>query len=146
MPSRSVRQLLESLPELKALTRGARRLLLLQQSLEAKLPSGLCGQVGVAGLSSGTLVILAANGTVGAKLRQLAPRLLTHLRRQDPEINAIRIRAQVRAGDNSLRQKQISLSPQAFQALSGLARQLHPSPLQQAIKRLANRGSRSSDY
>jgi hypothetical protein len=94
-------------------------------------------------LKAGTLVVLADNPAVAAKLKQLAPRVLKLLQNQQPEITGIRVGVQVKthkikAEDEVTR---APLPPEAIQDLGSLANALPPSPLKSALLRmLARRG------
>ena len=144
-PIRSVGTVLTSAPEFGTITRRAKRLLEIQRALIGALPKSLADHATVANVVDGTVVILARNGTVAAKLKQLLRRLLVKLRQQDREINAIRVRVQEPNGDKPLPQKHISLSSPAREALLALSKQLHGSPLGRSVEKLAQRIDAWSD-
>jgi len=132
--------LLNSLPELQALNRELRQLAALQSALAEVLPANLATSASVALVKAGELILVTDNGAVAAKLRQMAPRILSSLREQGYEITGIRLQVQVRTRDNPLPQKQISLSSEARNAIDSLSSQLDPSPLKAALKRLGRHG------
>ena len=132
--------LLNSLPELQALNRELRQLAALQSALAEVLPANLATSASVALVKAGELILVADNGAVAAKLRQIAPRILSSLRQRGYEITGIRLQVQVRTRDNPLPQKQISLSSEARNAIDSLSSQLDPSPLKAALKRLGRHG------
>jgi len=128
---------------LAALARHARRLIDLQQLLLEATPSELAAASRVTDLKAGTLVVLADNAAVAAKLRQLAPRLLKHVQKQQIEVTGIRVDVQVKthkikAEDEVTKRP---LPPEAIQELEGLAETLAPSPLKNALDRLVARRS-----
>jgi len=129
--------------DLTTLARRARRLGDLQQLLREATPSALAAATRVVDLRAGTLVVLADNPAVAAKLRQLAPRLLKHVQKQQPEITGIRLGVQVKthkikAEDEVTRR---ALPPEAIRDLAILESALPPSPLKSALARwLAKRG------
>jgi hypothetical protein len=126
---------------LRALARQAERLKVLQQLLIEATPPALAAASRVASLKSGTLLVMADNAAVAAKLRQLAPRLLLQVRRQASEVTGIRVEVQVNASEIEVGQKvtKHSLPPDAIQEIAGLAGKLPPSPLRTALGRLAAR-------
>ena len=140
MSDKRVGLLLNSLPELQALNRELRQLAALQSALAEVLPGNLATSTSVALVKAGELILVADNGAVAAKLKQMAPRVLSSLRQRGYEITGIRLQVQVRIRDNPLPQKQISLSSEARNAIDSLSGQLDPSPLKAALKRLGRHG------
>jgi hypothetical protein len=140
MSDKRVGLLLDSLPELRALNRELRQLATLQSALSEVLPGNLATSATVALVKAGELILYADNGAVAAKLRHMAPRILTSLRQLGYEITGIRVQVQVRIRDNSLPQKQISLSAEARNAIDLLSERLDASPLKAALKRLGRHG------
>ena len=142
MSDKRVGLLLNSLPELQALNRELRQLAALQSALAEVLPDNLATSASVAMVKAGELILVADNGAVAAKLRQMAPRILSSLRQRGYEITGIRLQVQVRTRDNPLPQKQISLSSEARNAIDSLSSQLDPSPLKAALNRLGRHGKK----
>jgi hypothetical protein len=140
MSDKRVGLLLDSLPELQALNRELRQLAALQSALAEMLPGGLATSASVALLKAGELILVADNGAAAAKLKQMAPRLLTSLRQRGYDITGIRLQVQVTIRDNPLPQKQISLSSAARQAINSLSEQINPSPLKDALTRFGQSG------
>lgn len=145
MSAKPIKNILESAPEVRALTTQTRRLLQLQEALRASVPAGVAFQVSVAGLDAGTLSVSASSGAVAAKLRQLTPRLLKSLRLVEPELTAIRVLVQVPVHHNPLPKKQIFLGHTARQALLTLSGRLESESLRNAVIQLANRGNTLED-
>ncbi len=145
MSAKPIKNILETAPEVRALTTQTRRLLQLQEALRTMLPAGIASQVSVAGLDTGTLSISASSGAAAAKLRQLTPRLLKGLRLAEPELTAIRVLVQVPAHHNPLPKKQIFLGHTARQALLTLSGRLESESLRSAVIQLANRSKALED-
>jgi hypothetical protein len=126
---------------LEALARYARRLSDLQLLLLEATPSELAAATRVADLKAGTLVVLADNPAVAAKLRQLAPRLLKHVQKQQPQITGIRVGVQVKThkikAEHEITKR--PLPPEAIRDLGELAEALPPSSLKSALAQLLTR-------
>jgi hypothetical protein len=143
VPAQKIADVIARSGELKALARHARRLSDLQLLFLKATPPALAAASRVVDLKAGTLVVLADNPAVAAKLKQLAPRVLKLLQNQQPEITGIRVGVQVKthkikAEDEVTR---APLPPEAIQDLGSLANALPPSPLKSALLRmLARRG------
>lgn len=128
--------LIDTLPELQALNREIRQLMVLQSILAEVLPGNLATSANVALLKAGEMILFADNGAAAAKLRQITPRVLISLRQRGYDITGIRLQVQVSIRDNPLPQKQISLSSEARNAIDLLSERLKASPLKTALKRL----------
>jgi len=142
--AKAIKLILANAPELRVLTEQSRRLLHLQQQIKAIVPAGIASQVNVGGLTSGTLTITAASGAAAAKLRQLQPRLLKHLQRDERELNSLRIVVQVPSPHNPLPKKQILLGRTAESELLTLSSRLEPSSLRAAVLKLSTRAAVSN--
>jgi len=144
MSARKISDLLAHSGELRALSGRARRLAELQQVLLEVVPSSLVNATRVKTLRAGTLVVLAGNAAVAAKLRQLAPRLLLHVQKQEIEVTGIQVEVQVAApqGISARTASGRDLSLTAVSALEGLAGTLRESPLKGALDRLVRRRKR----
>ena len=133
---------LDSSSSLRALTGAARRVSELQQIFLKAAPLPLAQACRVKQLSGGTLVLLAENAAIAAKLRQLAPRLLATYVKQGSEVTAIKVEVQVSGGGPpqapSRRQPQ-ALSLDSIESLEGLAAAMEDTPLKDALNRLAAR-------
>lgn len=146
MSARKISDLLAHSGELRALSGRARRLAELQQVLLEVVPSSLINATRVKTLRAGTLVVLAGNAAVAAKLRQLAPRLLLHVQKQGIEVTGIQVEVQVAApqGISAQTASGRDLSLTAVSALEGLAGTLRESPLKGALDRLVRRRKRGA--
>lgn len=141
MPVQRIGDVIATSGDLQAITRKARRLRDLQQLLVEACPPSLAAASGVSDLESGTLVVVADNAAVAAKLRQLAPRLLLHVRKQRNEVTGIRVEVQVKphkikAEQNSTKRR---LPADAIQDFAALSEGLPASPLKSALGRLVAR-------
>jgi len=144
VPVQKIGDVLANSSDLQALARQAQGLKVLELFLLESTPAALASASRVANLKSGTLVILAENAAVAAKLRQLAPRLLLHFRERGVEVTGIRVDVQVKthkikAEDDVTKP---ALPPDAIKEFSALADALPDSSLKSAIERLVARGRR----
>ena len=145
MPSRSISDLLVATDELRALTARTRRLRELQSLYLRSAPRELVGSSRVKSFRAGTLCVSADNGVAAAKLKQLAPTLLTALRKTDAEITAIRVEVQVQGGwtDRPRTRKKSELGVDSIQEFCELADRLPAGSLKSAITKLVRRQRRS---
>jgi len=146
VPVQKIGDVIATSGNLKALAEQARRLEDLQHLLYEALPPALAAASRVSYSKSGLLVISADNAAVAAKLRQMAPRLLSHLGKSAIQVTGIRVDVQVKvhkikAEDDVTKR---ALPPDAIKEFSALARRLPASPLRSALARLAARRSRGS--
>ena len=141
MPAHKLGDLLAQSGELSALSLRARRLAELQQVLLTAVPPPLAQFTRVKSLRAGTLFLLADNSAVAAKLRQLAPTLLLHVRKREIEVTGIQVEVQVAAPQprSAGAQAGRDLSLTAVNTLDGLAEALNESPLKTALTRLVRR-------
>jgi hypothetical protein len=141
MPAHKLGDLLAQSGELSALSRQARRLAELQQVLLKAVPPPLAKFTRVKILRAGTLFLLADNSAIAAKLRQLAPTLLLHVRKRESEVTGIQVEVQVAAQQPgaSGAQSGRDLSLAAVNTLDRLAEALNESPLKSALTRMVRR-------
>ncbi len=131
------RSLLGDSPELRPLVSRAQVLSDLQRHFAGVAPSYLAQSSVVSGLQFGTLTVIAANATVAAKLRQLAPELVVLLQNKGCEVSGIRVKVQVSVAPVPRKTAPRQLSRKARSALDDLSASLKESPLKQALKKLA---------
>ena len=144
MPARKIGELLAVSGELKTLSREARRLAEVEQRLFEATPRALAEAARVKSLRAGTIVLSADNAAVAAKLRQLAPRLLLHIRKREPEVTVLRVEVQPAAppsGPAASSQKR-PLGETAIAEFQNLAAGLRDSQLKSAVGRLVQRRKR----
>jgi len=141
VPVQKIGDVIAASGNLQALARKARRLRDLQQLLFESSPPLLVAASRVADLRSGTLIVVSDNAAIAAKLRQLAPRLLSHIREQANEVTGIRVEVQVKAhkikAEHDVTKR--PLPPDAVKDFAKLSDALPPSPLKHAVARLVAR-------
>ena len=141
MPAHKIDFYLNSSSSLRSLAREARRIAELQQIFLNIAPQPLTQGCCVRQLRAGTLFLLAENAAIAAKLKQLAPRLLTAFEKQRVEVTSIRIEVQVREASphSSTERAPKRLSAESIEHLERLAAGLEESPLKRALTDLATR-------
>lgn len=135
--SRTLEDCLSADAGLARLSAHARRLLRFQAVFESATP--LARQARVANLKSGKIVIHAANGAAAAKLRQLAPRLVSVFRSEGAEVTGIDIKVQPGTATPPTKARGIptAIGSKQKHALTLLAEGLaEGSPLKAALTRL----------
>ena len=144
MPTHKIGNLLTAPGELKALSGKAQRLLRLQQEFLDAAPPALAQATRVKNYREGTLLISADNAAVAAKLKQLAPRLLIIIRKNEPQVTGIQVAVQVRKSQNDARikSKKQQLSIDSIEKFKMLSEAVPDSPLKSAIANLVRRHSR----
>jgi hypothetical protein len=145
VPVQKIGDVIANSGDLKSLARQAQRLRDLEQFLIEALPSALASASRVANLKTGTLVVLADNAAVAAKLRQLAPRLLQHLKERGLEVTLLRVEVQVKPrkikDEDDVTKR--PLPPDAIKDFERLSESLPASPLKSAVTRLVARRRKS---
>ncbi len=124
-------------PELRSLLNTYQALTELQQQFQRVVPAYFAEACQVTGLRNGTLSVAAANGTVAAKLRQLAPEIVTRLQDRGCEVSGIRVRVQVTYTVPKPKRAPRILSPKARDRLHELSEHLPDSPLKQALEKFS---------
>lgn len=141
MPTHKIGDWIATSGSLRTLAREAQRLKSLEHLLFEALPPALAAASRVSNLKAGTLVVSTENSAIAAKLRQLAPRLLLHLKKSRVEITGIDVDVQVKThkikGEDDVTRR--ALPPEAIQEISRLSERLPASPLKSALARLAAR-------
>lgn len=95
MPTRKLSALISDNAGLTALSRATQRIAALQRLYVVCAPPDMAQASRVVNNRDGMLVIAADNGTIAAKLRQQAPRLLKNMQKQGGEVTGIRVQVQV---------------------------------------------------
>ena len=143
MPVQKIGDVIANSGNLRSLAVHARRLEDLQHLLFEAVPPALAAASRISNFNSGLLVISADNAAVAAKLRQMAPRLLSHLGKARFQVTGIRVDVQVKAhkikDEHEVTGR--ALPPDAIQQFSGLAERLPASPLKTAVMKLARRAA-----
>jgi hypothetical protein len=141
VPLHKIGDLIATSGKLQGLARETQRLKALEHLLFEAIPPALAAAARVTQLKSGTLIISADNAAIAAKLRQFAPRLVSHYKKSEFEITAIRVDVQVKAhkikGEDDVTKR--TLPPEAIREFSKLSERLPASPLKAALARVAAR-------
>lgn len=143
--SRSIGYLLKSLTDLEAIRVRAGRIAALQQAYLAAVPRELAQSSAVGYETQGTLVLLAASGAVAARLRHLAPRLLLTIRKQFPEVKALRTEVQLVRGTRRPDVPIRRIGATGVRDLKELEACLKDGPLRDAVRRLIRRDAQRDD-
>ncbi|MFC4159975.1 DciA family protein [Chitinimonas lacunae] len=139
-PLRHINRLLAT-PELQRIARLAaaqQRLALLWKQI---VPVELSQAAQAVGVVDGCLLVTTRSPAIAAKLRQMETRLLARLIENGLEVNAIRVKVQVETlpHQQTKPKRNPVLSDAARDTLADAARSLPPSPLADALARMANR-------
>ncbi|OWW19869.1 DciA family protein [Noviherbaspirillum denitrificans] len=114
------------------------RLAALQEECSAVLPA-LFDACSVMRFDGGQLTIGVPNAALAAKLKQQLPKLQESLLQRGWQVNAIRIKVQVRKiGEKTIRQKEIEMPNKALSAFEELRNSLDKSPGNQALTEALN--------
>ena len=85
------------------------------------------------------LTLAANNSAVAAKLRQMAPELITQLQLHGCEVTGIQVRVQVALPTQPRTKVPAAISDSGKKQLKALAESLKDSPLKAALQRLAGK-------
>lgn len=144
MPSRRIGWFLDPRSIEPGMLARARELIELQRTYAGLVPKGLARSSRPGCLAAGLLVVYADNGAAAAKIRQMVPVLLSEFRKRGWQITSMRVDVQVSAPPRPVPVTPRQLSDVALQQLRALGDALPPSPLQEAVLRLARRAKKSS--
>ena len=141
MAAHKIGEILADSGKLKTLSRAARRLAELERLLAEAAPRALSEAARIKAFRAGTLLVLADNAAVAAKLRQLVPRLLLQIRERDSEVTGIRVDVQPapQASARPAISRKRPIGTAALAGLQNLAEGLADSPLRMALHRLVQR-------
>jgi hypothetical protein len=148
MAANSVAKLLRASAELLPLQERLDQIQRLQRRYRSVAPGELAKASRVCAIEGTTVVICASSGPVAAALRQVAPRILTELRKsnslkenENPELTGIRVEVQVER--RPVRRAVKSRGPMPVDTLSKVADGLADSPLKDTLERIGGRGQSS---
>ena len=135
MPAHKIDFYLNSSNSLRQLADEARRIAELQQVFLEIAPQPLTQACCVKQLRAGTLLLMAENAAIAAKVKQVFPRVLAFYQKLGWEVTSIRVEVQVtetapRPGAGPTRTR---LSIETIENLERLAAGLEDSPLKQAL-------------
>ncbi len=123
----------------RALRAGVEQVAALQRDLTTLLPDYLATNVEPGFIKDGVLALFAAHNALAARLRHIEPRLLADLQQRGWAVDSLRIRVRPQAMKEPPRPKQACMSTAGATALHELAETLEPSPLQEALAKMAAR-------
>jgi hypothetical protein len=118
---------------------GVEQLAALEKELGRFLPEYLVANVTAGSIKDGTLTLFAGHGALAARLRHLEPGLLHDLQQRGWAVNALKIRVQPKPLDNPQEPKRARVTAVGAACLQALSETLAPSPLQNALARMAAR-------
>jgi hypothetical protein len=129
--------------ELRSLAIGARRIRVLQRLYRAAAPPELAAGSRVKACKAGTLVVVADNAAVAAKLRQMTARLLAAIGKSAADVEAIRIEVHVSgaAGDSAPASTKAALGDDAVGQFAALAQRVPEGNLKKALANLVKHHS-----
>jgi hypothetical protein len=132
--SRGVSDFLRGNDKMAALLPTVARLNAIQQDCSAILPA-LFDACSVLSFEAAQLVLAAPNAAFAAKLKQQLPKLQDGLLKRGWQVNAIRLKVQVRRPSEKIKPtKQLVLPQNALYALSSLQDALDDTPRNQELK------------
>jgi hypothetical protein len=118
---------------------GVEQMAAMRRDLRALLPDYLAASVEPGFIKDGKLALFAAHNALAARLRHLEPRLVADLQARGWPVDAVRIRVRPQAVQDPKAPKQARMTPVGAAALMALSEDLPPSPLQEALARMAAR-------
>jgi hypothetical protein len=118
---------------------GVEQMAAMRRDLQALLPDYLAASVEPGFIQDGKLALFAAHNALAARLRHLEPRLVADLQARGWAVDAVRIRVRPQAVKEPKAPKQARMTPVGAAALMALSEDLPPSPLQEALARMATR-------
>jgi hypothetical protein len=137
--ARQLKTLLNGNQELHPLLTRVQALSDLQTHFTAVAPPHLAQSVQILSLKLGRLSVAAANAANAAKLRQLAPELVTLMQNRGCEVSGIVVKVQVSYDRRQPPPDKRQLSKTAQHELLELSRRLDDSPLKLALDRIAGK-------
>jgi len=133
------------LRELQASLVRVKHLIALQQIYAEAVPWELAKKSRVAFERSGAVVIVTDTSAVATKLRQLAPRIVDKIVKLVPEVTSIHVEVQVTRESDAVARRLPQIGPRGRSSWLKLRDALPPSPLRNAVEKLLQSGSESSD-
>ncbi|WP_421025275.1 DciA family protein [Paraburkholderia sp. A1RO-5L] len=118
---------------------GVEQIAAIQRDLDALLPDYLAASVEPGFIKDGKLALFAAHNALAARLRHLEPRLVADLQTRGWPLDGVRIRVRPQAVKDAPLPKQARMTPAGAAALAALSENLPPSPLQEALAKMAAR-------
>ena len=122
-----------------ALRAGVEQMTAMQRDLSTLLPDYLGSNVEPGFIKEGVLALFAGHNALAARLRHIEPRLLADLQQRGWAVNSLKIRVRPQSMKEAVPPKQARMSAAGADALQNLAETLEPSPLQEALAKMAAR-------
>lgn len=135
----AVSDLLGRTDAFRALRAGVEQMAALQRDLSTLLPDYLASSVEPGFIKDGVLALFAGHNALAARLRHIEPRLLADLQQRGWAVDSLKIRVRPQSMKESAPPKQARMSAAGADALQHLAETLEPSPLQEALAKMAAR-------
>ena len=138
MPTLKIGQLLRASDELKAVAARTKRLRQLQKLYASCAPDGLAASSRLKNARDGVLFVSASNASTAAKLRHLAPSILSDIQKSEPDFRDLRVSVQV-TGRAVARRKAMDKTPlpaQALHELEALSKRVADEHLSAALTKL----------
>lgn len=132
-------ELLSKSTEFAALRAGVQQVTALEAELKRLLPDYLAPNVEPGTIKDGTLTLFAGHSALAARLRHLEPTVLAELQRRGFALRAIKVRVRPQSMREAPPLKQARVSTAGAHCLRELADALDPSPLKDAVARMASR-------
>ncbi|NVI02591.1 DciA family protein [Paraburkholderia youngii] len=126
-----------------ALRAGVEQIAALEKDLRELLPDYVATSVEPGFIKEGVLALFAAHNALAARLRHLEPRLLVDLQQRGWPVQSLKIRVRPQPLKEPPPVKQARMTPAGAAALQALSESLEPSPLQEALARMAARHRRN---
>jgi hypothetical protein len=139
----AVSDVLDRTDAFRALRAGVEQVAALQRDLTSLLPDYLAANVEPGFIKDGVLALFAAHNALAARLRHIEPRLLADLQQRGWAIDSLKIRVRPQPMKEPAPIKQARMSAAGASALHDLAETLAPSPLQEALAKMAARHATS---
>lgn len=140
-----VAEVLKRTDAFAALRAGVEQIAALERDLRELLPDYLGTSVEPSFIKDGVLALFAAHNALAARLRHLEPRLLSDLQQRGWAVNTLKIRVRPQAVKEAPLPKQARMTPVGADALHALSESLAPSPLQEALAKMAARHRKNRD-
>ncbi len=118
---------------------GVEQVTRLQRDLSELLPDYLAANIEPGFIKDGVLALFAGHNALAARLRHVEPRLLADLQQRGWPVESLKVRVRPQPMKETAAPKQARMSAAGADALQTLADTLEPSPLQEALAKMAAR-------
>jgi len=135
MPTRKVGFYFDATPAIQSLVKQVQCLINMQQVFNEIAPKPLAQSGRIAQFAHSSLLVLADNGAVATKLKQLSTSLLINFQKRGYKVTAIRVEVQPPSRPTPVRRKK-GLNSKALSHVQELAAKLPDSPLRTAVQNM----------